>query len=230
MMPSASSRDWRPGLANDHQTLGEVLATLPGDPASSVPWYVRMLENPKSPVAFGGAIDLFGHDCIHVLLGRGTDQQDEAFVIGFTMGASGELTRWQELAFRWCTANLYRGVYRFSAEDQEVFDLAVSVGRSSGCRPLHTVDYRPLLHMPLGQVRPLLGIRVDMLCMAYECEYRLWPHRPTSQRLPRPSLTGHSGLAVGRVLGQAKADDGYHEKKQEKRPRKRQPLVEQSYA
>ena len=49
-------------------------------------------ENPESPDALPGAIDLARHDCIHVLLGRGLHVQDEAFVIGATMGAASDIT------------------------------------------------------------------------------------------------------------------------------------------
>ena len=190
MNPSLLSPDWNPGLLNDDRTLGEILESMPKDPASNMPWYVRMLENPKSPIALPGAIDLFGHDCLHAVLGRGTYQQDEAFVIGFTMGASGKLKAWQERLFRWCTLNLYKGVFRFTDQDQAVFDLAVSVGRWSGVKPLHTVDFRPLLNRPVREVREELGIRLETLYQAYECERRLWPDSAASRRLP------HNGLSL----------------------------------
>jgi hypothetical protein len=35
---------------------------------------------------------LEGHDCMHVILGRGLLNQDEAFVIGFTMGSARKIT------------------------------------------------------------------------------------------------------------------------------------------
>jgi hypothetical protein len=226
MNPPAFTPEWQPGLSNDDSSLGDVLRTMPGDPPSAVPWYVRMLENPNSPMALAGAVDLFAHDCIHVLLGRGTDQQDEAFVIGFTMGASKKLSTWQQVLYRWCASSLYGGPYRFSVEDQAVFDLAVSVGRWCGCRPLHRVDYRPLLPAPLGQVRRQVGLEVDLLIQAYECEYRLWPNRPASQRLPR-ARQGPAASSPGRVLAEVETDDGYQQQKQKEGTGKRQPLVEQ---
>jgi hypothetical protein len=229
---------WHPGLMNDDRSLDEVLATMPRDPSSAVPWYVRMLENPKSPVALAGAIDLFGHDCIHVLLGRGTFQQDEAFVIGFTMGASGKLTSWQQALFRWCTVRLYRGEFRFSRQDQAVFDLGVSVGRWSGAKPLHNVDFQSLLPKRLGEVRRALGIRLDALYQAYETERSLWPDSPASQRLPRrgPAPLSASELQFLRsqramnLLGHAKAGDRQQQKKQEYRAIDREPLAQQYYA
>jgi hypothetical protein len=80
---------WNPGLDNAYRSLGSIYQSMPGDVASAIPWYVRLLEHPSSPLALGGAVDLRGHDCVHILLGRGLLQQDEAFVLGFTMGRSG---------------------------------------------------------------------------------------------------------------------------------------------
>jgi hypothetical protein len=181
--------EWNPGLDNADRTLEEVLRTMPKDPPESVPWYVKLLENPASPVALAGAVSLFAHDCIHVLLGRGLHSQDEAFVIGFTMGASGRLTPWQEVVFRWCTKHLYRGVYRFSPQDQAVFDLAVSAGRWAGAVPLHEVDFQPRLAQPLGVLRRELRIPIHTLYQLYETERVIWPGSPASLRLPRgPSL------------------------------------------
>ena len=54
-----------------------------------IPFIIKLVENPKYDVGlFAGYVDLFTHDCIHVLLGRGLLIKDEAFVIGYTMGSS----------------------------------------------------------------------------------------------------------------------------------------------
>ena len=66
-----------------------------------VPLVIKLTENPKYAIArfFGGALDLFSHDCIHVLLGRGLLVKDEAFVIGYTMGSSKKMKRWRRNLF-----------------------------------------------------------------------------------------------------------------------------------
>ena len=53
-----------------------------------MPLIIKLVENPnyKTSKLFGGAVDLFTHDCIHVLLGRGLLPKDEAFVIGVLWG------------------------------------------------------------------------------------------------------------------------------------------------
>ena len=91
--------DWVPGLNNGHLTMREVFDTLPGITPDEVAWHVRMLENPASPISFTGAIELHPHDCVHILLGRGLLNQDEAFVIGYTMGTNKRIPRWQLWAF-----------------------------------------------------------------------------------------------------------------------------------
>ena len=84
--------EWNPGLDTDDMTLAQVLATLPAAEAEDVPAIIKKYENPESPDALPGAIHLARHDCLHVLLGRGLHVQDEAFVIGATMGAASDIT------------------------------------------------------------------------------------------------------------------------------------------
>ncbi|MEM7719848.1 MAG: hypothetical protein AAF222_11660 [Pseudomonadota bacterium] len=84
--------EWNPGLDTDDMTIAEVLATMPAANADEVPDVIKKYENPESPDALPGAITLARHDCIHVLLGRGLHVQDEAFIIGATMGAASDIT------------------------------------------------------------------------------------------------------------------------------------------
>jgi hypothetical protein len=180
---SVTADSWSPGLENGDRTLAEVYRSMPKNPPSTVPWYVRMLERPGSPLALAGAVDLFGHDCIHVVLGRGVLPQDEAFVLGVTMGADG-CSKPQQSMFRFAARHLYRGPYRFSAIDVAVFDLAVDLGRRMGT-PLHQTDFRRLFERPLREVRRMLGIEREVLCAAYARERARWPFTRASARLPR---------------------------------------------
>ena len=68
-----------------------------------VPLIIKLTENPKyfTSKLFTGAVDLFTHDCIHVLLGRGVLPKDEAFVIGYTMGSGKKMRRWRRNLFLW---------------------------------------------------------------------------------------------------------------------------------
>jgi hypothetical protein len=156
---------------------------MPGDLASAIPWYVQLLEHPSSPVALAGAVDLHGHDCVHILLGRGLLQQDEAFVLGFTMGRSGCCPNWQAALFRWCARYLYRGAYRFDPVDCQVYDFARAAARHMPGAPVHSIDVRAWLERPVGELRAALGIETEQLRSLYATEAERWPHTPASARL-----------------------------------------------
>jgi hypothetical protein len=172
---TAEQASWAPGLANADQTLAAVYAGMPRDPASTVAWYVKLLENPKSPLALPGAVDLFGHDCIHILLGRGLSSRDEAFVLGFTMGSSPSLRAWQTALFRCCARRLYRNPYRFSELDDRVYLFARDAARRIGCRPLPGFDYRQAFERPLGELRGALRLDASRLRALYAEELERWP-------------------------------------------------------
>ena len=174
---------WTPGLDDGERTLGSVYESMPANPASDVPWYVRLLENPSSPLALPGAIDLFGHDCIHILLGRGLLAQDEAFVLGFTMGASGRCSAWQAALFRFCSRHVYQGAFRFSEVDRQVFSLALEGALEAQVEPLEHVDFRAWLGRPVRELRAALGVRPKGLSALYAREIRCFPHTAASRRL-----------------------------------------------
>jgi len=179
----ADQRRWSPGLDNASSSLASVYEDMPKDCAVAIPWYVRLLENPKSPVALAGAIDLFGHDCVHILLGRGLLPQDEAFVIGFTMGRSPRCPGWHTPLFRWVAEHVYRGAFRFSRVDAEVFDFAAEAGRRQRRVSFGDVDFDAWLTRPLGELRAALGIDPSALRELYRQEVARWPHTHASARL-----------------------------------------------
>jgi hypothetical protein len=157
---------------------------MPGDDASVVPWYVRLLENPASPVALPGAIDLRGHDCVHIVFGRGTTPADEAFVLGVTMGSTGRAAGWQQRFFALAARHLYRGPWRLSDRDVLLFHLAVEFVKRQPIPPLNAVRWDDIWNEPLGRIRSSLGIRVPELLTFYETERLLWPDSLAASRLP----------------------------------------------
>ncbi|MER7844816.1 hypothetical protein ABTZ03_12850 [Kitasatospora sp. NPDC096077] len=183
MPPRTPLAEWNPGL-DDTITLRAAHQAMPGDDASAIPWYVRLLENPASPVALPGAVDLYGHDSIHILLGRGTLPPDEAFVIGVTMGASGTLRGWQEDLYTLAAQHCYRGGFRFSRTDIQVFRAAVRFARATRIRPLHVLPWRDLADRRLGELRALAGVTASALLAAYERERVRCPTSRAAQRLP----------------------------------------------
>lgn len=182
---TTAQRTWQPLLGHSEQTLAEVYHSMPRDSAEDVPWIVRALENPASPLALPGAVELVAHDCIHALLGRGLLPQDEAFVLGFTMGTARGLKRWHMNMLRLCAERLYRGAYRFSHLDGEVFAFGVACGHLSGAEPLAEVDFHACFGARVCDVRRALGLDSATLAGFYEIERSRWPETLATARLPR---------------------------------------------
>ena len=178
-------REWNPGLDNGHWSLGDVLSTLPGADSVEIPWIIRLFENPASPVALPGAISLQRHDAVHALLGRGLRPQDEAFVIGFTMGAASSTRNWHLGLFRLVARSLYTGFYRFKAEHILPYDLAVSAAAAMPVRDLQDVPFEELLDRSLGDLRQEFGINVPLLQSYYRKESLLLADSAASRRLDR---------------------------------------------
>lgn len=140
------------------QTLQEALQSMGGDPPCSIPFIVWLLENPDSPISLSGKIDLYRHDCLHVLLGAGFSLYEEAFVVGFTMG-NDVRTSWADITiFKLFSLLLYPKVFRFNQAHLKMFDLGVDYGSSVKVRNLNQVDFSAHKDQPLEVLRDLFGI------------------------------------------------------------------------
>lgn len=178
--------DWQPGLDTDDMTLGAVLATMPKSDAEDVPEIVRRYENPESPEALPGAIALDRHDCLHVILGRGLHVQDEAFVIGATMGAASDITAGVLDRFAEISTTLYPPVWRFKPEHMASFRLGTgfALDNMPGA-DLHLIPFET----PPYQVRKVADLRKDLglvkaeMRAYYRREELLVPGTRASRRL-----------------------------------------------
>jgi hypothetical protein len=175
---------WFPGLDNDDLTLRDVLATLPAAPPTAIPWIVRLFENPQGWLRLHGAVNLARHDMIHVLLGRGLLGQDEAFVIGFTMGSTKAVFRLEQWLFKYVASHVYPSPYRIPAHVLAAYDLGLEAGREMGVKDLHLAIGDALLDLPLGETRRRLGIETRRLREFYARERAALPGTPASRRLP----------------------------------------------
>ena len=177
-------RDWFPGLDNDAMTLRQVLAGLPAAPPDAIPWIVRLFENPTGWLRLHGAVDLPHHDMIHVLLGRGLLGQDEAFVIGFTMGSTKAVSWAEEWWFKFAASQLYPEPYRMPRKILAAYDLGLEAGRGMGVRNIHLALRDDMLDRPLAETRRLLGIDTRRLRQFYGRERAALPGTAASLRLP----------------------------------------------
>lgn len=131
---------------------------------TAIPWIVRLLENPASPVPFSGAVSLHQHDLSHCLLGQGIRNVDEAFVIGFTMGSVKTLRQLEVTTFRFVSRYLYPARFRLTKEEGRTFAAAVNLARQMpGLQSLAGFEAGPLLHLSVREVRERLGIRTPPL-------------------------------------------------------------------
>ncbi len=175
---------WYPGLENGDQTVDAVMKTMPAATASEIPWIVRMLENPESWLRFRGAVALEDHDVMHVLLGRGLQDQDEAFVIGFAMGTAKKVNWLQSRVLRWVVSHLYPEPYRIPKFLLPAFDLGVQCGLRTGSKNLYKKPIHDLIHQPLKEARARCELDVDVLREFYRLEQKAIPLTIASVRLP----------------------------------------------
>ena len=154
---------WVPTFASTKRKLNSFLNEM--EPfklhQEEVPLIIRLVENPKYKTSklFTGAVDLFTHDCIHVLLGRGLLPKDEAFVIGYTMGSGKQMARWRRNLFVFCAKYFYPSGYRFGEEERFIFNLAVLAGSQCSI-DLSKVDFKKLLDLRISEIRRDLRIRM----------------------------------------------------------------------
>jgi hypothetical protein len=185
-----SWRDWIIPLSEQNMTVREALenqAHAGAAEAVSIPFLVRLIENPKYNIPyitlFDGAVDLNEHDIIHLLLGRGMLAKDEAFIIGFTMGSSNAMSTLQKKIYSLIAKYFYPKHYKFSKEDVDVFKKGAHLGYVSDCTPLNKVDFNGLMDLTLKQAREKVGLNPDLLQAYYDNEKKKYPNDKASTRL-----------------------------------------------
>ena len=94
--------------------LGEAYQAIQRD--QRVPFRVWLLENPQSFMALPSNISLPNHDCLHLLLNRGFSPEDEAFILGFTMGNDLDNSWLHIRLFKLANRLFYPQKYQFNRE------------------------------------------------------------------------------------------------------------------
>ena len=112
------------------EALNIFLKTNTAKKQKDISWLVWLIENPKSPFHLHGAATLHDHDHIHVLLRRGQANDDEAFVIGFTMGNDDRTKSWESKLFKFISRWLYPKGERFTKKQIKIFDSGFKYGQS----------------------------------------------------------------------------------------------------
>lgn len=175
---------WYPGLENDTLSVEDVIKTMPAVTAAKIPWIIRLLENPESPFRFRGAVSLIDHDVLHVLLGRGLQDQDEAFVIGFAMGTAKKPSPIQRRVLRFVLGRVYPEPYRIPSSLLAAFDLGFTCGRETGNKDLYKMKLDSFVGVSVRQARQECGIDTEILKRYYRAEQLKIPMTICSVRLP----------------------------------------------
>jgi hypothetical protein len=184
-----SYKDWHIPFSNDAMTLREAHASLSslGAKQESIPLMIQLVENPRFDIPgfdiFHGAVDLKTHDYIHLILGRGLLDKDEAFTIGFTMGSTDKVSTLEEALYALASKHLYPKVYQFDDEAIRIFKDAVRLGFISDCLPLNQVNYEKYLDCSLKNIRQEIQLEGDLILAYYRIEKKRYPNSKASQRL-----------------------------------------------
>lgn len=160
-------------LDNGDKTPNEVMAEMNLAPPTNIKWIVRFFENPDSMFALPGAVDLHRHDIIHILLGRGLTIQDEAFVIGFTMGTAKHISNFHIKFYKFISRHLYPKLYRFNDEHLPIYDLGYQCALEMEVKRLHKFPLEDYADTKLAELRDFIGIDVEMLERYYQQEKAL---------------------------------------------------------
>jgi hypothetical protein len=185
----APYREWHIPFSHDQMTLREAHASLGalGAKQEDIPLRVQLVENPRFRLPgftiFHGAVALQTHDYIHILLGRGLLPEDEAFVVGFTMGSTKRITAFEENCYVLASRYFYPRRYRFSKVQIGVFRNATRLARLSNCQPLDSVDFETYLDAKLREIRQAIGMESDLILAYYGAEKIRYPAFKGSQRL-----------------------------------------------
>lgn len=141
---------------NLKQAINEFRASSTYKKQSEIHWFVWLIENPKSPLSLNGAVDLYNHDIIHILMGCGLTLQDEALVIGFTMGNSEKQSGFVKWLFLLCAKYLYPDGYRFGKKETQLFNRGYSYGLTRRKRNIHLERFN--LSEMVNDIRKRFGI------------------------------------------------------------------------
>lgn len=174
---------WNPADYLETHTLGEMLALMPPSPIQMMPRIITLLENPSSPIYLPGPAKIGVHDILHCLVLRGLRSQDEAFVIGFTMGASQDANAADRIAFKNLAGSLYPEPFDFSDNDLRVFDVGFDLGLQCETRSLHLLDADHFRGLTWPEASSLASIIPASLLAAFEKENELRLQNKASKRV-----------------------------------------------
>ena len=169
MVTNTVKLDRDSSIYKSDRTLKSCLQSINGDEQTDIPFMVWLLENPESIFPLPGKINLYNHDCLHILLDRGISLLDEAFVVGFTMGSDRSTNRFHLAVFEILSNLLYPKQYKFDRQQFELLKIAFDYGRRLKVKNINQIDFKAYENKTVGEMRNLLGIDLKEVrqCFAF---------------------------------------------------------------
>lgn len=174
--------EWNPELFPNTTSIKDILDTLPESPIA-IPKIIQRFENPKSLFRINGAVNLDAHDIIHVLLGRGLLAQDEAFVIGFTIGNSSNADAYDRILFSRISTLLYPKPFKFSNNDEKIFNHGFDCGAKLKIKDVAQIESGIYSNYSVKEARANTGISIELLKKWYTEEIYSVCNSKVSKRL-----------------------------------------------
>ena len=91
------------------------------------------------------------------------------------MGSTGRCAGWQRALFLFFARRIYRGPFRFSETDAQIFAFAADAAACAGTARLDAIDFRACFRRPVGEIRRALGVSPARLRALYAIEQCRWP-------------------------------------------------------
>ncbi len=157
-MTYETGKTWTPGLDNDGRTLGDAYEAIPQRTSP-----LGGCQDMKASRKNDHALPLFDLECLHLLLGRGFSLQDEAFVLGYWMGASHNILQLQGAICHLVSRIAYSSRETFGVEEFRSFHMGFEFGQEVSRGKLQSLNFKTLFDTTLGELRERLGIDKERL-------------------------------------------------------------------
>lgn len=152
-------QDWHFHVKSGSPLLKDMIPHIMIDSQQDLPFIIWLFENPSSPFALPGEIDLYGHDCLHLLLNRVDHSlQEEAFLLGFTMGNDINTNKLHIFIYKLVSCWFYPLKYRFRWEHFSEFDKGFQHGRATPTKNINRYDFRAYQHWTIAKLRDHLKL------------------------------------------------------------------------
>jgi hypothetical protein len=132
-----------------------------GDPATDIPFLMWLLENPDSKFALPGNIGLYNHDCMHLILQQGFTSDNEAYVVGFSMG-NDTRTNWiHTTIIKIVSVFVYPKKYRWQRSNVAAFERGLAVGKMTEMKNLNQEMPEDWNRKTVREIRAELGLETE---------------------------------------------------------------------